>query len=66
LETFFTYRRGYPWAGRSEEAVTSRVKLLDLLDCFTAYGWQLHASVDMSLGQDGYDTDTWFFRRSNQ
>ncbi|CAF0936190.1 unnamed protein product [Adineta steineri] len=57
---------GYPWAGNGEEAVTSRIKLLNLLDCFTSYGWQLHASVDMSIGHDGSETDTWFFRRVQQ
>ncbi len=46
--------------------MTSRMKLLALLDCFTVFGWQLHASIDMSTGHEGRDTDTWFFRRTNQ
>ncbi|CAF0797145.1 unnamed protein product [Adineta steineri] len=58
--------RGHPWLGSGEEAVTSRIKLLSLLDCFASYGWQLHATVDMSLGHDGSETDTWFFRRIQQ
>ncbi|CAF3029619.1 unnamed protein product [Rotaria sp. Silwood2] len=58
--------RGYPWVGNGDEAVTSRMKLLALLDCFTSFGWQLHGSIDMSIGYQGCDTDTWFFRRSNQ
>ncbi|CAF1074027.1 unnamed protein product [Rotaria sordida] len=57
--------RGYPWTADGDEAVTSRIKLLALLDCFTSFGWELHASIDMSIGQEGHDTDTWFFRRSN-
>jgi len=62
----FICRRGYPWKGNGDESVTSRIKILGLLDCFTAFGWQLHASIDMSIGHEGCDTDTWFFRRSNQ
>ncbi|CAF0781562.1 unnamed protein product [Rotaria sp. Silwood1] len=58
--------RGYPWVGNGDEAVTSRIKLLALLDCFTSFGWQLYASIDMSIGYEGCDIDTWFFRRTNQ
>ncbi len=66
LHEFFPGRHGYPWVGSGDEAVTSRIKLLDLLDCFTSFGWQLHASIDMSIGHEGRDTDTWFLRRRNQ
>ena len=64
LNNMSTCRRGYPWLGQGDEAVTSRMKLLALLDCFTSFGWQLHASIDMSIGYEGCDTDTWFFRRN--
>ncbi|CAF2862192.1 unnamed protein product [Rotaria sp. Silwood2] len=56
---------GFPWEADGDEAVTSRLMLLALLDCFTSFGWQLHASIDMSIGREGRDTDTWFFRRCN-
>jgi hypothetical protein len=62
---FYNFSRGYPWAGNGEEAVTSRIKLLALLDCFSSFGWQLHASIDMSMRHEGCDTDSWFFRRIN-
>ncbi|CAF0781545.1 unnamed protein product [Rotaria sp. Silwood1] len=50
--------RGYPWVNNGDEAGTCRMKLLALLDCFTSFGWQLHASIDMSIGYEGHDTDT--------
>ncbi|CAF0781579.1 unnamed protein product [Rotaria sp. Silwood1] len=63
-ETAYQFKLiGYPWEADGDEAVTSRIKLLALLDCFTSFGWQLHASIDMSIGHEGRDTDTWFFRR---
>lgn len=46
-----------------EEAITSRFILLSLLDCFSSFGWKLHASIDISQGHEGRDTDSWFFRR---
>ncbi|CAF1102777.1 unnamed protein product [Rotaria sordida] len=63
---FVTCRCGYPWTADGYETVTSRMIILDLLDCFTSLGWQLHASINMSTSYDGCHTDTWFFRRSNQ
>ncbi|CAF1260632.1 unnamed protein product [Rotaria sp. Silwood1] len=66
-ETAYQFKLvGYPWEADGDEAVTSRIKLLALLDCFTSFGWQLYASIDMSIGFEGRDTDTWFFRRTNQ
>ncbi len=49
-----------------EEGIYSRIKLLSILDCLTAFGWKLYASIDMNKGQEGRDTDTWFFRRDIQ
>jgi len=44
--------------------VTTRIMLLQLLDVLAAYGWELHATVDMSVGaSEGMDTDTWFLRK---
>ncbi len=61
---YFNYlRRGNPWIGGREEGIDSRIKLLSLLDCLTRFGWKLYASIDMSKGHEGRDTDTWFFRR---
>jgi len=65
LKLFHNCRRGYPWGGNPREAVSARIKLLALVDCFASFGWQLHASIDMSTGRESGDTDTWFFRRIN-
>ncbi len=63
---FLFFRRGAPWMGHGEEAITSRLILLSLLDCFSAFGWKLHASIDISQGHEGRDTDSWFLRRETQ
>ncbi|UJR08572.1 hypothetical protein I4U23_012831 [Adineta vaga] len=55
--------RGTPWLSSSTEGIHCRMKLLALLDCFTAFGWKLYASVDISEGYKGQDTDSWFLRR---
>ncbi|CAF1143061.1 unnamed protein product [Rotaria sordida] len=57
--------RGNPWWGSGDEAITTRVTLLALLDCFNSFGWELYASIDIS-GESGSDTDSWFFRQKTQ
>lgn len=64
--SLFFYRRGNPWISSGEESIHSRIKLLSLLDCLSRFGWKLYASIDMSKGHEGRDTDTWFFRRDIQ
>lgn len=59
---------GYPWYADGSETVTSRVLLLNMLDALATYGWELHASIDMSLGPGsessaGRDTESWFFKK---
>lgn len=44
---------GYPWYADGSDTVTTRVLLLNILDALAAYGWEIHATVDMSLGQGG-------------
>ncbi|CAF0859540.1 unnamed protein product [Rotaria sp. Silwood1] len=57
---------GNPWIGHKKEAIISRIKLLSLLDCFNTFGWKLYASIDISQGDEGRDTDSWVFRRDIQ
>jgi len=38
--------------------------LLHLLDVFAAYGWEIHARIDMTQSEgEGIETDTWFLRK---
>lgn len=61
----FFFRRGSPWMPHGDETVSSRLILLSLLDCFSKLGWKLHASIDISQGHEGRDTDSWFLRRED-
>ncbi|EJD43710.1 hypothetical protein AURDEDRAFT_114519 [Auricularia subglabra TFB-10046 SS5] len=57
---------GFPWYADGAETVSIRIVLLNILDTLAAAGWEFHASVDLSMGQNegGSDsTDTWFFRK---
>ncbi|CAF4235452.1 unnamed protein product, partial [Adineta steineri] len=40
--------RGNPWISNGEDAATTRLKLLSLLDYFNNFGWKLHASIVIS------------------
>ncbi|KZV92012.1 hypothetical protein EXIGLDRAFT_718798 [Exidia glandulosa HHB12029] len=64
---------GYPWYANGSDTVTTRVLLLNILDALAAYGWELHATVDMSTGSGGsesrsagQDTDSWFLKKFQQ
>ncbi len=63
---FLFFRRSSPWMVHGEEAVTSRLIVLSLLDCFSGFGWKLHASIDISQEHGGRDSDSWFLRRETQ
>ena len=59
---------GYPWYANGADTITTRLTLLHILDALAAYGWELHATVDMSQGGGseqtrGSDTDSWFLRK---
>ncbi|KAH7105936.1 hypothetical protein BKA62DRAFT_688418 [Auriculariales sp. MPI-PUGE-AT-0066] len=55
--------KGWPWYASGSETVTTRVLLLQVLDLLAAYGYELHATVDMCYGSEGIDVDTWFLRK---
>ena len=58
-------RRGNPWMAYGEETITTQLMMLSLLDCFSTFGWKLHASIDISQGHEGRDTDSWFLYRDS-
>jgi hypothetical protein len=51
--------QGGPWYPSGEEAVTTRVIALILLEVLEKHGFSLYAAVDQDIGQDGRETDTW-------
>lgn len=58
---------GHPWYAEGGNTVKVRILLLKILNVIAAHGWELHATIDMSLGPGGDgtggDNDTWFFRK---
>ncbi|CAF2447633.1 unnamed protein product [Rotaria sp. Silwood2] len=66
-ETAYQFKlHNRPWTAIDYKMVTSRMELLELLDCFESLGWELYASINLSTGHEGSHTDTWFCRRSNR
>ncbi|CAF1277926.1 unnamed protein product [Adineta steineri] len=55
---------GKPWT--NDETVSSRIRLLSLLDCFTSLDCQLHTGICMNGVIDSAEADTWIFRRKIQ
>ncbi|KAF9281508.1 hypothetical protein BGZ68_006609 [Mortierella alpina] len=53
---------GYPFAADSSAAVYSRMMLSQVLANIRALGYKLYASVDISMGHDGTDVESWVFR----
>ncbi len=54
---------GYPFVADAAEAVYSRMMLSQILANLRALGYKLYASVDISMGHDGMDVESWVFRR---
>jgi hypothetical protein len=50
---------GQPWYPSGEEAVTTRIIALTLMDVLEKYGFSLYAAIDQDIGQEGRETDTW-------
>jgi len=50
---------GSPWLPHGEEAVTTRVIALTLLEVLEKHGYSLYASIDQDNGHEGRETDTW-------
>jgi len=62
---------GYPWHSNGADTVVTRVLLMNILNALNSFGWEIHATIDMSQGHEsstqhssgGGDTDSWFFRK---
>ncbi|KAG0353821.1 hypothetical protein BC939DRAFT_472769 [Gamsiella multidivaricata] len=55
--------RGNPFVPCGVEAVVSRMMLSQILANLRAIGFKLYASVDISVGTEGQDVESWVFRR---
>ncbi|KAG0251408.1 hypothetical protein BG011_007626 [Mortierella polycephala] len=53
---------GYPFFADGQEAVMSRMMLSQILANVKAQGYRLYTSVDISIGHEGADAETWVFR----
>ncbi|KAF9963454.1 hypothetical protein BGZ70_007406 [Mortierella alpina] len=53
---------GYPFVADASEAVYSRMMLSQVLANLRALGYKLYASVDISMGHEGMDVESWVFR----
>ncbi|ORX77100.1 hypothetical protein K493DRAFT_363489 [Basidiobolus meristosporus CBS 931.73] len=56
---------GNPWMAQGSDTVQIRVLLMRLISGLRSAGYRLYATVDMNAGNDGYDLDSWFFRRED-
>ncbi len=54
---------GNPWWPSGTDAVLSRMLLNQILANLRAVGFKLYGSVDVSLGAEGRDLESWVFRR---
>lgn len=54
---------GTPWYPDGSECVYGRMLLCQIIANVRATGYKLYASVDISVGVDGMDLETWVFRR---
>ncbi|KAF8974066.1 hypothetical protein BGZ46_009821 [Entomortierella lignicola] len=55
---------GKPFWPNSEETITARIMLGQVLVALRAHGFKLYTSVDINVGKDGRDVETWILRRS--
>lgn len=55
--------RGNPFFSDGSEAVLSRMLLSQILANFRAQGYKLYTSIDISIGNEGMDVESWVFRR---
>ncbi|KAF9426636.1 hypothetical protein BGZ76_002669 [Entomortierella beljakovae] len=54
---------GNPFWADGHEAVYSRVMLGQILAALRSQGFKLYTSVDINMGSDGHDVESWVFRR---
>ncbi|KAF8954505.1 hypothetical protein BGZ46_002889 [Entomortierella lignicola] len=54
---------GNPFWADGEETVSARIMLAQVLAVLRSHGYKLYTSVDISMGNDGHDVETWIMRR---
>ncbi|KAF9359007.1 hypothetical protein BGX34_008584 [Mortierella sp. NVP85] len=54
---------GTPFFPEGKETVYSRMMFAQMLSNLRGQGYKLYTSVDISMGQDGMDIESWVFRR---
>ncbi|KAG0225204.1 hypothetical protein B0O80DRAFT_458851 [Mortierella sp. GBAus27b] len=54
---------GHPFFADGSEAVYSRMTLAQILANLRGQGYKLYTSVDISMGNEGMDVESWVFRR---
>lgn len=54
---------GNPFYSDWNEAVYARMLLSQILANLRSQGYKLYTSVDISIGTDGMDLESWVFRR---
>ncbi|ORZ36383.1 hypothetical protein BCR44DRAFT_127179 [Catenaria anguillulae PL171] len=55
--------RGNPWLGYKDESIAARVMMAKVLARLKNIGYSLYASVDISMGHEGRDLDSWILIR---
>lgn len=54
---------GRPWYPNGSECVSGRMLLCQIIANIRAYGYKLYGSVDISIGHEGMDLESWIFRK---
>lgn len=54
---------GNPWWADGSDTVSARSLLNQILATLRSLGFKLYGSIDISLGHEGRDLESWFFRR---
>lgn len=54
---------GKPWYPTGSESVHGRMLLCQIIANIRAKGYKLYGSIDISIGNDGMDLESWIFRR---
>lgn len=55
--------QGNPWYATGSESVHCRMVLNQVLANCRAAGYKLYGSIDVSIGGEGRDLESWFFRK---
>ncbi|KAK9765590.1 hypothetical protein K7432_005951 [Basidiobolus ranarum] len=54
---------GNPWFADGDDAIRARMLLMKILGALRRIGYKLHASIEVCVGDSGYELDSWFLRK---